>query len=63
TIGAEAAGVAAMAATTPGRWHKLDEVGEVRPGRRADLCVVNDRGRLQRVMQSGSWVASRATEG
>ena len=36
--------VATMAATTPARWHGLDRVGELAPGYRADLCVVEDRG-------------------
>jgi N-acetylglucosamine-6-phosphate deacetylase len=53
--------VAAMAATTPARWHGLDQVGELAPGCRADLCVVDDHGRLQRVMQTGTWV-SRVVE-
>lgn len=50
--------VAAMAATTPARWHGLAGVGELAPGCRADLCVVDDRGRLLRVMQAGSWVTT-----
>ena len=36
--------VATMAATTPARWHGLDGVGELAPGCRADLCVVDDQG-------------------
>ena len=54
--------VAAMAATTPARWHGLDTVGELAPGCRADLCVVDDHGQLLRVMQAGSWVMPRADE-
>ena len=54
--------VAAMAATTPARWHGLDTVGELAPGCRADLCVVDDHGQLLRVMQGGSWVVPRADE-
>jgi N-acetylglucosamine-6-phosphate deacetylase len=54
--------VAAMAATTPARWHGLDQVGELAPGCRADLCVVNDHGRLLRVMQTGTWVVAPAAE-
>ena len=54
--------VAAMAATTPARWHRLDTVGELAPGCRADLCVVDDHGQLLRVMQAGSWVMPRADE-
>lgn len=54
--------VATMAATTPARWHGLDAVGQLAPGCRADLCVVDDHGQLLRVMQAGSWVAPRADE-
>lgn len=54
---------AAMAATTPARWHKLSGVGELAPGCRADLCVVDDHGRLLRVMQTGVWVTPTAGEG
>ena len=54
--------VAAMAATTPARRHGLDTVGELAPGYRADLCVVDDHGQLLRVMQGGSWVVPRADE-
>lgn len=54
--------VAAMAATTPARWHGLDTVGELAPGCRADLCVVDDHGQLLRVMQAGSWVLPRMAE-
>jgi N-acetylglucosamine-6-phosphate deacetylase len=48
--------VATMASTTPARWHGLDRVGELAPGFRADLCVVEDQGRLLRVMQAGTWL-------
>ena len=54
--------VAAMAATTPARWHGFDTVGELAPGCRADLCVVDDHGQLLRVMQAGSWVLPRMAE-
>jgi N-acetylglucosamine-6-phosphate deacetylase len=49
--------VARMAATTPARVHRLDQVGTIEAGRLADLCVVDDRGVLQRVMARGEWVA------
>jgi len=48
--------VATMASTTPARWHGLDRVGELAPGFRADLCVVEDQGRLLCVMQAGTWL-------
>ena len=49
---------AVMASTTPARRHRIDSVGETRVGARADLCVVDDHGRLQRVMHRGRWVSS-----
>ncbi len=48
--------VAAMASTNAARYFGLDEVGRIESGARADLCVVNDRGVLQRVMQGGRWL-------
>jgi N-acetylglucosamine-6-phosphate deacetylase len=47
--------VAAMAASTPAERHGLTEVGRLAPGCRADLCVVDDAGRLRRVMRAGRW--------
>jgi N-acetylglucosamine-6-phosphate deacetylase len=55
-IGVSVPDAALMASTTPARRHRLDSVGEIRVGARADLCVVDDRGRLQRVMTNGHWV-------
>jgi N-acetylglucosamine-6-phosphate deacetylase len=65
--GASIVDAATMAATTPARRHELaaapygedaaeDAVGEIRVGARADLCVVDEQGFLQRVMQGGRWV-------
>jgi N-acetylglucosamine-6-phosphate deacetylase len=47
----------AMASTTPAHRHRIDSVGEIRVGARADLCVVDDSGRLQQVMHRGRWVS------
>ncbi|HET9646669.1 MAG TPA: N-acetylglucosamine-6-phosphate deacetylase [Microlunatus sp.] len=47
---------ALMSATTPARRHGLLDVGAVEAGRRADFCLVDDQGRLLRVMQAGVWV-------
>ena len=55
--------VAAMAATTPARWHGLDQVGELAPGCRADLCVVDDLGLLLRVMEAGTWLGAGSGKG
>jgi N-acetylglucosamine-6-phosphate deacetylase len=49
---------ARMASTTPAHRHRIDSVGELRVGARADLCVVDDHGRLEQVMHRGRWVSS-----
>jgi N-acetylglucosamine-6-phosphate deacetylase len=56
SLGMSIPGAAHLAASTPARRHGLDEVGTIETGSAADLCVVDDAGRLQRVMQDGSWV-------
>jgi N-acetylglucosamine-6-phosphate deacetylase len=47
---------AAMTATNAARHLGLKGVGRVEAGGRADLCVVDDEGALQRVMQAGRWL-------
>lgn len=59
-FGLPIADVARMAATTPARHHGLSEVGELAAGRRADACLVDDDGRLQRVLYGGQWLDSAA---
>ncbi|GAB3818852.1 N-acetylglucosamine-6-phosphate deacetylase [Tessaracoccus terricola] len=44
---------AIMCATTPARWHGLGDVGELAPGRFADLCLVDDGGALHAVIRRG----------
>lgn len=44
---------ATMAATTPAAWHGLDRVGTLEPGKLADVCLVDDEGRLQGVIRRG----------
>ncbi|MDF1488254.1 N-acetylglucosamine-6-phosphate deacetylase [Tessaracoccus caeni] len=44
---------ALMAATTPAAWHGLDEVGSLEPGKRADICLVDDDGVLRDVIRRG----------
>ncbi len=56
--GVSIADAAVMASTTPARRHRIDSVGEIRVGARADLCVVDDHGRLQQVMHRGRWVSA-----
>ena len=48
-----------MAATNAARHLGLDGVGRIEAGARADLCVVDEDGALQRVMQAGRWLPSR----
>ena len=52
-VGREVGEAAIMAATTPARRFGLDQVGQLAPGRRADLCVLDDDGVLQKVMRHG----------
>lgn len=56
-LGLSIPGAAWLAASTPARRHGLPGVGLLEAGAAADLCVVDDAGRLQRVMQRGEWVA------
>lgn len=44
---------AIMCATTPARWHGIDDVGELVPGRLADICLVDDDGVLVAVIRQG----------
>lgn len=53
--------VAAMASSNAARHFGLAEVGVIEPGRRADLCVVDDHGALQRVMHGGRWLPGPPT--
>jgi N-acetylglucosamine-6-phosphate deacetylase len=54
--------VAAAMASTNAAWHLgLARVGRIEAGLRADLCVVDEDGALQRVMQAGRWLPSPAS--
>jgi len=55
-LGLSVPGAAWLSASTPARWHGLEGVGVIEVGAAADLCVVDDAGRLQRVMRRGVWV-------
>lgn len=48
--------VARMAASTPARYHELADVGELAVGKRADVCLVDDEGRLHEVWHKGERV-------
>lgn len=56
----DVAAVAALASTNAVRRFGLDDVGRIEAGCRADLCVVDDSGTLQRVMRSGQWLPEPA---
>jgi N-acetylglucosamine-6-phosphate deacetylase len=53
--------VSAMASTNAARHFDLEGLGRIEVGGRADLCVVDDRGVLQKVMQAGQWVDRAAS--
>lgn len=44
------------ATTTPARAWRLDDVGALEPGRRADLVVLDEHLEVARVMRAGAWV-------
>lgn len=48
---------AVMCATTPARWHGLDDVGQLTPGRFADVCLVDSEGELRGVIRRGELVS------
>ena len=56
SLGLSIPGAAHLAASTPARRHGLEGRGTIEVGGAADLCVVDDAGRLQRVLQDGAWV-------
>lgn len=55
-VGVAIPDAALMAATTPARWHGLTDVGELAPGRYADVCLVDDDGVLKGVVRRGEWI-------
>jgi N-acetylglucosamine-6-phosphate deacetylase len=55
-LGVPVSAAARMAATTPAGHHSLTDVGAIEVGRRADFCVVDEDGSLQRVMRAGCWI-------
>lgn len=56
-VGLPIAEVAKMAATTAARYHGLSEVGELAAGKYADLCLVDEHGRLHEVWRRGQRVS------
>lgn len=57
-VGVSIPDAALMAATTPARWHGIPDVGELAPGRYADVCLVNDDGVLKGVIRRGEWIVA-----
>ena len=57
-VGVSIPDAALMAATTPAAWHGLTDVGALEPGRLADVCLVDDDGRLHAVLRHGEWVVA-----
>lgn len=60
-VGREVGEAAIMASTTPARRFGLDQVGALLPGRRADLCILDDDGVLQKVLRHGVRVEGSAS--
>jgi N-acetylglucosamine-6-phosphate deacetylase len=56
-VGASMVDAARMAATTPARAVGLHDTGEIRPGLRADLVVLDDALRPASIIRGGSPVA------
>lgn len=59
-VGVSIPDAALMAATTPAAFHGLTEVGQLSPGRYADICLVDDDGALVGVMRRGEWIVEPA---
>ena len=57
-VGCSIVEAATMCATTPARWHGLAEVGQLVPGRHADVCLVDDEGGLRAVFRRGERVGA-----
>ncbi|AQP48035.1 N-acetylglucosamine-6-phosphate deacetylase [Tessaracoccus aquimaris] len=59
-VGVSIPHAALMAATTPAAFHGLTEVGQLSPGRYADICLVDNDGALVGVMRRGEWIVEPA---
>ncbi|MDO5678146.1 MAG: N-acetylglucosamine-6-phosphate deacetylase [Propionibacteriaceae bacterium] len=57
-VGVSIPDAALMAATTPAKWHGIPDVGELAPGKFADICLVDDDGKLHGVLRRGEWIVS-----
>lgn len=55
-VGCSIEEAAVMTSTTPARWHGLEDVGRLAPGRWADICLVDDDGNLRGVMRRGETI-------
>ena len=59
-VGVSIPDAALMAATTPAAFHGLTDVGQLSPGRYADVCLVDDDDALVGVMRRGEWIVEPA---
>nr|WP_231994849.1 N-acetylglucosamine-6-phosphate deacetylase [Vaginimicrobium propionicum] len=57
-LGFSIAQTSLMASTNPARTHHLPEVGELTPGKYADLCLLDNHAQLTAVMRHGQWLNS-----
>ncbi|MBB1509736.1 N-acetylglucosamine-6-phosphate deacetylase [Tessaracoccus sp. MC1756] len=57
-VGVSIPDAALMAATTPAKWHGVPDVGELAPGKFADVCLVDDDGVLKGVLRRGEWIVA-----
>lgn len=55
-LGADLPAASAASAGNPARWHGLDEVGALAPGRFADLVLTDPAGSVRRVLRRGAWI-------
>ncbi len=55
-VGCSIEEAAVMTSTTPARWHGLEDVGRLEPGRWADICLVDDDGNLRGVIRRGETI-------
>lgn len=58
-VGCSIEQAATMCATTPARWHGLGDVGELVPGKRADICMVDAEGNLRAVIKEGQGLVTQ----
>jgi N-acetylglucosamine-6-phosphate deacetylase len=63
TAGLPLLDVVHAASTAPARACRLDDVGALEAGRRADLVVLDEDLEVVRVMRAGAWVSPSSSRG